>query len=255
MVRAGAGARYARPMCGRYFQQRGPAFVARTFGTVNPVPNLGVSWNRAPTQDALAVRRHPETGARHLDPLRWGLVPRWAKDPSVGSRMINARGESLAEKPAFRDAYAKRRCIVTADGFYEWRSEGRAKQAFAVAMRDGAPMPLAGLWEGWRAPDGSILRSCTIVTTAATPRLSAIHDRMPVILPPEAWPLWLGEVEPEEADALDALLRPYPGEGLAVWPVDGRVGRAAENDAGLLARDPLAMPPPGLDDPPPDFAD
>jgi putative SOS response-associated peptidase YedK len=243
-------------MCGRYFQQRGPAAVARYFETVNPVPNLAPSWNRAPTQEALAVRRHPETGARHLDPLRWGLVPRWAKDPAIGSRMINARAESLAGKPAFRDAYAKRRCIVTADGFYEWRAEGRAKQAYAVAMRDGAPMPLAGLWEGWRAPDGTILRTCTIVTTEANERLAAIHERMPVILPPEAWPLWLGEQEAEEgAEALRALLRPYPAAGLAVWPVGSRVNRVAENDRSLLARDPLAMPPPGLDDPPPDFPD
>jgi putative SOS response-associated peptidase YedK len=242
-------------MCGRYFQQRGPAEVARYFETVNPLPNLAPSWNRAPTQDALVVRRHPETGARHLDPLRWGLVPRWAKDPSVGSRMINARGESLAEKPAFRDAYARRRCIVTADGFYEWRAEGKAKQAYAVAMRDGAPMPLAGLWEGWRAPDGAILRTCTIVTTEANKRLSAIHERMPVILPKEAWPLWLGEETPEGSEALQALLRPYPAEGLAVWPVANRVGRVAENDRALLARDPLAMPPPDLDDPPPVLPD
>ena len=241
-------------MCGRYFQQRGPAAVARYFETMNPVPNLFASWNRAPTQDALVVRRHPETGARHLDALRWGLVPRWAKDPSVGSRMINARGESLAEKPAFRDAYVKRRCIVTADGFYEWRAEGRAKQAFAVAMRDGAPMPLAGLWEGWRGPDGTILRSCTIVTTEATPRLRSVHERMPVILPPEAWPLWLGEA-PAEQVAIQALIRPYPGEDLAVWPVDNRVGRVAENDRDLLRRDPLAVPPPELDDVPPDFPD
>ena len=242
-------------MCGRYFQQRGPAAVARYFETVNPVPNLAPSWNRAPTQDALVVRRHPETGARHLDALRWGLVPRWAKDPAIGSRMINARAESLAERPAFRDAFAKRRCIVTADGFYEWRAEGRAKQAYAVALRDGAPMPLAGLWEGWRAPDGTILRTCTIVTTEATPRLAAIHARMPVILPREAWPLWLGEQEADGAEALRALLRPYPGEGLAVWPVGSRVNRVSEDDRGLLARDPLAAPPPGLDDPPPEFPD
>lgn len=242
-------------MCGRYFQQRGPADVARYFETVNPVPNLFASWNRAPTQDALVVRRHPETGARHLDALRWGLVPRWAKDPAIGSRMINARGESLAEKPAFRDAYAKRRCIVTADGFYEWRADGKAKQAYAVAMRDGAPMPLAGLWEGWRAPDGSILRSCTIVTTTANPRLSAIHDRMPVILPRDAWPLWLGEQPAASPAELATLLRPYPAEGLAVWPVEKRVGRVSENDRGLLARDPLAVPSPELDDPPPALPD
>ena len=114
-------------MCGRYFQQRGPASVAAYFEAVNATPNLAPNWNRAPTQDGLVLRRHPETGARHLDALRWGLVPRWAKDPSVGSRMINARSESLAEKPAFREAFARRRCVVTADGFYEWKTEGKAK--------------------------------------------------------------------------------------------------------------------------------
>lgn len=242
-------------MCGRYFQQRGPAEVARYFETVNPTPNLGTSWNRAPTQDGLVVRRHPETGARHLDVLRWGLVPRWAKDPAVGSRMINARSESLTERPAFRDAFARRRCIVTADGFYEWRTEGRAKQPFAVAMADGAPMPLAGLWEGWRAPDGTVLRTYTIVTTEANAKLAILHQRMPVILPREAWPLWLGEAEPDEAaPALLELMRPCPPEWLAVWPVSPRVNRVAENDAALLERDPLAPPAPGLDDPVPAFA-
>jgi putative SOS response-associated peptidase YedK len=242
-------------MCGRYFPPRGTAAVARYFETVNPLPNLAPSWNRAPTQDGLVVRRHPETGARHLDALRWGLVPRWAKDPSVGSRMINARSESLAEKPAFRDAFARRRCIVTADGFYEWRTEGKAKQPFAVAMADGSPMPLAGLWEGWRAPDGTVLRTYTIVTGEANAKLSALHHRMPVILPRAAWPLWLGEEEADEGALLD-LLRPCPPEWLAAWPVSPRVNRVAENDAALLGRDPLAAPPPpGLDDPPPAFPD
>src|SRR5215213_1721683 len=180
-------------MCGRYFQQRGPAAVTAYFEAVNATPNLEPNWNRAPTQDGLVLRRHPETGARHLDALRWGLVPRWAKDASVGSRMINARSESLAEKPAFREAFARRRCIVTADGFYEWRTEGKAKQPFAVAMADGAPMALAGLWEGWRGPDGEVLRTFTIVTTAANAKLAAMHERMPVILARimhEGWRAW-----------------------------------------------------------------
>ncbi|MBL6454104.1 SOS response-associated peptidase [Belnapia sp. T6] len=239
-------------MCGRYFQQRGPAYVARYFETVNPVPNTPPSWNRAPTQDALVVRRHPETGARHLDPLRWGLVPRWASDPSVGSKMINARSEGITEKPSFREAFRKRRCLVTADGFYEWRTEGKAKQAFAIALAGGEPMALAGLWEGWRASDGSILRTCTIVTGEANEKLSAMHHRMPMILPREAWPAWLGE-EAAEPEALLALLRPWPAEGVLAWPVSSRVNKVAENDAGLLSRDPFAVPPAGLDDPPPEF--
>ena len=166
---------------------------------------------------------------------------------------MNARSESVAEKPAFREAFRKRRGIAVADGFYEWQVLGpKSKQPFAVAMADGAPMPLAALWEGWRAPDGTILRTFTILTTAATPELAPLHDRMPVILPPEAWDAWLGAVDAED-DALLALLRPYPRQGLAVWPVGPRVGRVAEDDARLLDRDPLAQPPPGLDDPPPRF--
>ncbi|RAI56168.1 SOS response-associated peptidase [Roseicella frigidaeris] len=241
-------------MCGRYFQQRGPAELARYFETINALPNLPASWNRAPTQEALVVRRHPETGQRHLDPLRWGLVPRWAKDASGAAKMINARSESIAEKPAFREAFRKRRCLVTADGFYEWQTDGKAKQPYAVALADGAPMALAGLWEGWRSPEGEILRSCTIVTTEANEKLAALHHRMPVILPRAAWAAWLGEA-PAEAEDLLALLRPCPPAMVAAWPVSPRVNKVAENEAGLLARDPLAMPPPGLDDPPPNFGD
>lgn len=228
--------------------------MARYFETVNPVPNFAATWNLAPTQDGLVVRRHPETGARHLDSLRWGLVPRWSKDANGGARMMNARSESAAEKPAFREAFRKRRCIVAADGFYEWQVNGRSKQPFAIAMADAAPMPLAGLWEGWRAPDGSILRTFTILTTEATPRLAPLHDRRPVILPRETWGDWLGERALDE-DALHALLRAYPGEDLAVWPVSPRVGKVAENDAGLLARDRWAVVAAGLDDRPPDFSD
>ncbi|MCK8783187.1 SOS response-associated peptidase [Roseomonas sp. NAR14] len=238
-------------MCGRYFQQRAASAVAQYYETVNPLPNFAPSWNRAPTQDAPVVRRHPDTGARHLDLLRWGLVPRWAEDPKVGARMINARSESVAEKPAFRDAFRRRRCLVTADGFYEWHVAGpKAKQPYAVALASGEPMTLAGLWEGWRAPDGTILRSFTILTTEANAKLAPVHERMPVILPRAAWPLWLGEEPAEEAALLD-LLRPLPDAAVLAWPVGTRVNRVAEDDAGLLERDPLAVPLPGLDDTPP----
>ncbi len=234
-------------MCGRYFQYRAPAALARAFATLNPLPNTAPSFNRAPTQPGLVVRRHPETGQRHLDALRWGLVPRWAQDASGAARMINARSEGVTERPAFREAFARRRCIVTADGFYEWQVNGKARQPFAVALADGAPMPLAGLWDGWRGPDGSILRSFTIITTAATPRLAPLHDRMPVILPPATWGQWLGEEAADTAALLD-LLRPCPGDRLRVWPVGRRVGKVAEDDAGLLHHDPLAVVPAGLDD-------
>jgi putative SOS response-associated peptidase YedK len=181
-------------------------------------------------------------------------VPHWAKDLSVGARMINARAETVAERPGFRDAFARgRRCLVPADGFYEWRKgDGpkAPKQPYTVALRDGSPMALAGLWEGWRGPGGEVVRTFTIITTDANDKLRALHDRMPVILPRAAWPAWLGE-EPAEAAALLALLRPYPSAELAAWPVPRRVGRVAEDDAGLAERDPTATPPAALDDRPP----
>ena len=234
-------------MCGRYFQQRGSGDIARYFGTTNATPNLLPSFNRAPTQEGLVVRRHPETGARHLDALRWGLVPRWAKDASGAARMINARGESVAEKPSFREAFRRRRCLVPMDGFYEWRSEGKAKQPFACSLKSGEPMACAGLWEGWQQPDGAWLRSYAIVTCAAAGRQALLHERMPVILPREAWDEWLGGDDPA------ALLKPAEDSLLAFWPVPARVGRVAEDDPGLIQRDPLAVAPAGLDDPPPGF--
>jgi putative SOS response-associated peptidase YedK len=231
-------------MCGRYFLTRPPAALARLFRTVDPVPNHPARFNVAPTQDSLVVRRNPETGARHLDLLRWGLVPIWAKDAAIGSRMINARSESLAEKPAFRDAYATRRCLVPIDGFYEWAEipGQKRKQPYAVAMENGAPMVLAGLWDRWRAPDGSILRTFTVVTCPATPRLVPLHERMPVVLPPEAWPLWLGEAEGDPA----TVLVPMDGAAFRVWPVSTRVNAVREDDAGLLDRDAGVAPLPGL---------
>jgi putative SOS response-associated peptidase YedK len=231
-------------MCGRYFLTRPPAALARLFRTVDPVPNHPARFNVAPTQASLVVRRNPETGARHLDALRWGLVPLWAKDVAIGSRMINARSESLAEKPAFRDAYARRRCLVPIDGFYEWAEVPgqKRKQPYAVAMESGAPMVLAGLWERWRAPDGEIIRTFTVVTCPATPRLLPLHDRMPVVLPSEAWALWLGEEEGDPA----SVLRPMDGAAFRVWPVSTRVNAVREDDAGLLERDAAVAPLPGL---------
>ncbi len=241
-------------MCGRYFLQRDPAGLVDYFGTANATPNHAPSWNVAPTQDSLVVRRNPENGARSLDGLRWGLVPRWARDESGGARLINARADGVASKPSFRDAFARRRCLVPADGFYEWRQEGPGpKQPYAVALRDGEPMALAGLWEGWKRPDGGWLRTYAIVTTEANPKMSALHQRMPVILGRDDWNAWLGEREAND-EALMALLRPCPDDWLRAWPVDKRVNRVGENDAAVLRRAPDAVPPEGLDDPPAELA-
>jgi putative SOS response-associated peptidase YedK len=240
-------------MCGRFFLQRDPAGLARYFETQNPTPNHRASWNIAVTQESLVVRRHPE-GARHLDSLRWGLVPSWAKDSKDAAKLMNARADGIAEKPSFRDAFRKRRCLVPMDGFYEWRkAEDDTKQAYAVAMATGEPMAVAGLWEGWKQPDGTWLRTFTVITTEANEKQALVHHRMPVILPPEVWDAWLG-AEPAEPEDLLELLVPCPAEELAIWPVDNRVGKVAENDPRLLRRDPSASPPPELDDAPPDLA-
>jgi putative SOS response-associated peptidase YedK len=243
-------------MCGRYFLQRDPAGLVRYFDASPPTPNHPPSWNMAPTQPGLVLRRNPESGTRHLDVLRWGLVPRWARDAGGAARLINARAETLTEKPSFREAFRKRRCLVPMDGFYEWAQDVTPKQPFAVALRDGALMAVAGLWEGWQQPDGTWLRSYSVITCAAAGRQALLHPRMPVILPPEDWPAWLGEAATSE-EGLAALLRPADDDRLVFWPVAARVGRVAENDVGLLAPMPGALPERwhSLNDPPPHGAE
>ena len=175
------------------------------------------------------VRVHPQMNTRQLDLLHWGLVPHWVRDPASTRQPINARSETAATAPMFRDAYARRRCIVPADAFYEWQKTNGAKLPHAVARADGAPMALAGLWEGWRGPDGAVLRSFTVLTTAACAGLRALHDRMPVVLEPQDWPLWLGETDGDTA----ALLRPSPA-AFRVWPVSTQVNNVRNDGAHLL---------------------
>ena len=221
-------------MCGRLFQITPPTETARAFGVSNPPPNVPPRYNGAPTQDILVVRFNPETRERTLDPLHWGLVPIWAKDRKVGFSAINARAETIDEKPLFRDAFAKRRCVVPADGFYEWKVTPDGKQPYAIARKDGKPMPFAGLWERWKDPtSGEILRSFTIVTTRANERLAELHERMPVILDEADIAKWLGE-EPAAADDLKGLLRSYPAERLRLWPVDKRVNNVRNQDGDLI---------------------
>jgi putative SOS response-associated peptidase YedK len=216
-------------MCGRYASFL-PAEALRTlFQTVNPLPNFAPTWNMAPTREAPVVRLHPQTRARHLDLLRWGLVPHWARDPKSGRQPINARAETIAEAPMFRDALARRRCLVPADVFYEWRAADNRKLPYAVARADGQPMVFAGLWDGWRGADGTVVRSFTIVTTNASPALQPIHARMPVILEPPDWPSWLGETAADVA----TLLHPSQAE-LRVWRVSTAVNNVRNDNAALL---------------------
>jgi putative SOS response-associated peptidase YedK len=216
-------------MCGRYASFLPADALRALFQTVNPAPNWEPTWNMAPTRDAPVVRLHPETRARHLDLLRWGLVPHWAKDPKSVRQPINARAETVAAAPMFRDALSRRRCLVPADVFYEWQATDGSKQPYAIARADGQPMVFAGLWEGWRGADGTVLRSFTIVTTNANPVLRPIHERMPVILEQPDWPMWLGEIE---GDA-PALLHPSAAD-LRIWRIGTAVNNVRNDSEALL---------------------
>ena len=216
-------------MCGRYATLLPPDAMRRLFGTVNPAPNFAPTWNMAPSRLAPVVRLHPETRARHLDLLTWGLVPHWAKDPKATRQPINARSETVATTPMFRDAFARRHCLVPADAFYEWKTVEGAKQPWAIARADGAPLVFAGLWEGWRGADGAVIRSFTILTTTACAELRDLHERMPVVLEMADVPVWLGEAEGD----VGALLRPSTTE-FRTWRVSTRVNNVRNDDAGLL---------------------
>lgn len=216
-------------MCGRYVLHRPIDELRRIFATVGEVPNFAPTWNMAPTQSAPVVRLHPQSSERRLDLLRWGLVPHFTTDPKSTRQPINARSETAGTMPMFRDALARRRCLVPADAFYEWTGDGKAKQAYAVARADASVMALAGLWEGWRGADGGVLRTFTILTTPACAALSHLHQRMAVVVEPSNWPLWLGESDGDPG----VLLRPSRA-AFRVWPVGARVGNVRHNDATLL---------------------
>jgi putative SOS response-associated peptidase YedK len=237
-------------MCGRARLSSDVSEIKLVFSIPphRPTPNVPANWNAAPTEDLPVVRYDAKAGERSLDMLRWGLVPYWAKDIKIGFSTINAKAESIETKPAFREAFRRRRCLVAIDSFYEWQKRGGDelggdkrgdKQPYAVALAEGRLMALAGLWENWRSPDGEWLRSCTIVTTAANDLLAPLHDRMPVILDRPAWPAWLGEAA-ADAERLKALLVPYPAERMVIWPVSKRVGNVKNKDPGLVEPVPLA---------------
>ena len=217
-------------MCGRFASQLPPELLGRTFAAVGEIPNTPPSWNVAPTDPAMVVRRHPHTGERRLDALRWGFVPSVTKDLKTARRPINVRSETAATSGMFRGALAVRRCLVPADAFYEWRAMPNGKQPYAIARADGAPLAFAGLWESWRDPAGNVLRTFTIATTAANNDIAPLHHRMPVILEPADWPVWLGEV----ADDYAARLRPARMSTVCFWPVSRAVNSVRNNGPELL---------------------
>ena len=233
-------------MCGRFAFYSPHEAVTRLFGAT-PAAAFEPRYNIAPTQFVATVR---ETGGpREVAMLYWGLVPSWAKEKSIGARMINARSETLAEKPSFRNAFRRRRCLVLADGYYEWQRSGSVKQPYFIAFEDGQPFGMAGLWERWRDPaSGEPLESCCIVTTSPAAAVAHVHDRMPVIVPPDAYAEWL-DPRNEATDRLARLLGPWARPGLQALPVSRRVNDARNQGAGLI--EPLPAADEGSTVPPP----
>jgi putative SOS response-associated peptidase YedK len=204
-------------MCGRFTQTASPAVIAQEFGVAAP-PLFTPRYNIAPSQPVAVIRIEPGTTTRQLVQLRWGLIPSWAKDPKIGHQCINAKAETVAEKPSFRAAFKARRCLVIATGFYEWQVQGKAKQPMWIGLKSHRPFAFAGLWEQWQPPEGPVIESCTILTTDPNELLQPIHNRMPVILAPTSYNQWLDPTV-QQTESLTALLRPYPSEELTAYPV------------------------------------
>jgi len=221
-------------MCGRYELHTHPAAIALLFELAH-APSFEPHYNIAPMTDVPVVRVNAH-GDRELARMRWGFVPRWAKDPSIANRMINARGETLFDKPTFRMAFRRHRCLLPADGYYEWQAlpsaagDGVRKQPLHVGMKDGATFALGGLFERWMSADGEVLDTCTIVTTDANALLASTHDRMPLIVAPEDYVRWL---DPDERDVRD-LVVPFPAERMTHYPVSTRVNSTRHDDEKLI---------------------
>jgi putative SOS response-associated peptidase YedK len=234
-VAEGCKDQYISFMCGRIIQSGGPLRYAIVDGLDvrdSRLHNYPPRWNAAPSQELLVIRRNHKTGEVSLDPLRWGLIPNWCNDAKGGRKPINAKCETVRDLPTFRDAYRLRRCIVPVDGFFEWKAiKGQnARQPYAIAMKDGSPFGLAGLWENWKEPaTGEWIRTFAIITTDANEMVADIHDRMPAILPREDYVRWLGD----ELDPRD-LMRPYPAGLMRMWPVSTRVNKPENDDPSIV---------------------
>jgi putative SOS response-associated peptidase YedK len=217
-------------MCGRFAQRTDPKKLAKTFKVMD-APNAEPRYNIAPTQEILGVSESAD--GRELKFFKWGLIPSWAKDKSIGARLINARSETVTEKPAFREAFKRRRCLIPADGFYEWQRTGGKKQPYFFRMRDESPFGFAGLWERWENGGGHAIESCTILTTEANDVLRPVHDRMPVIVHQEEYSLWL-EGDTREQELLRELMRPFPAEEMVGYPVSPLVNSPRNKGSELI---------------------
>ena len=223
-------------MCGRFALRSPSKTIAAAFG-VGEVPAAGEArYNIAPTQEILAVRRGPD--GREATRLKWGLIPSWAKDADMAARLINARSETAREKPSFREAFRKRRCLIPADGFYEWQRAGGRKLPFFFQMKDERPFGFAGLWERWQGEGERPVESCAILTTEANEVLRPVHDRMPVIVHPDDYELWL-DMDDRKLDLVAELLRPYPAEEMRAHRVSDEVNNVRHQGDGLIEELPI----------------
>jgi putative SOS response-associated peptidase YedK len=216
-------------MCGRYRLSRRKQLVEKYFGSVSDEPDWEPRYNIAPPQPVAVIRQNPKRPIRELSLMRWGLIPSWAKDSSGAASMINARSETASTKPAFSEALKRRRCLIPADGFYEWKRTGTTKQPFCFEVNGGSLFAFAGLWEGWRDATGTWLKTCTILTTTPNAVTSAVHDRMPVILTPHAYDLWL-DPGMKNVEEVSCLLKPYDAHQMRCYPVGNRVNHVANDD-------------------------
>lgn len=219
-------------MCGRFTLTVDPSDLQEAFANYSFPPKFAPRFNIAPSQPILAI---PNDGKNAADFFVWGLIPSWAKDPSIGNKLINARGETLAEKPSFRGDFKYKRCLILTDGFYEWKSQPRTKTKIPhfIFLKSRQPFAFAGLWDEWHSPDGGVIRSATIITVEPNELLATLHNRMPVILPPSAYAQWL-DPAPQTPDSLQPLLKPFPAREMAAHPVSPLVNSPANDRAELV---------------------
>jgi putative SOS response-associated peptidase YedK len=219
-------------MCGRFTLTIDPSHLQEAFPWASIPNDLKPRYNIAPSQPFAVI---PNSGKNTLSIYNWGLIPSWSKDPTIGNRLINARAETLAEKPSFRNAYRRRRCLIIADGFYEWKQDPTKKNKIPVYihLKNGSPFAFAGLWEIWNSPDGSEIRTCAIITTQPNSLMETIHNRMPVILPQDGYQRWL-ESEEQKPDQLSDLLVPYPSNEMVAFPISKMVNNTQNDSPDLI---------------------
>src|SRR5579864_474642 len=216
-------------MCGRYRLSRRKQVIEEYFDCPSDDLDWVPHYNIAPTQPVPVIRQHPREPVRKLSLMNWGLIPSWAKDSSVSASMINARSETAHAKPAFRDALRSRRCLIPADGFYEWVRTAKPKQPYCFEVNDGELFAFAGLWDGWKDPNGNWIRTCSILTTTPNAVTSAVHDRMPVILDPDSYDLWL-DPGMQNVAAISELLKPCDAQSMRCYPVSTRINNVQNDD-------------------------